>query len=302
MGLHIVVCIKQTPATSNIQIDPATGTLKREGMAAAINPFDAYAIEEAVRIKERLPGTTVSVITMGPPQAEDSLREAIACGADQAFHLTSRAFAGADTWATSYTIQMGIRKIMKEKGPVHLVICGKQTNDGDTGHVGPGIAAWLDWPNIAYVKKVEAVDDKKIVVHRMMEDGVDVLEMDLPAVLAVVKGCLGIACSDIDTDEDGDEGDGENDEEDGDGADEEIFQEPRFVLRNASVEFREILPEVVVARDGAEGESLPVDRCIERGIGEEKVRVVRLDGEESEILRRTLGRPVGEEEAVGLSR
>ena len=113
MGLHIVVCIKQTPATSNIQIDPVTGTLKREGMAAAINPFDEYAIEEAVRIKERVPGTTVSVVTMGPPQAEESLREAIARGADQAYHLTSRAFAGADTWATSYTLQMGIRKIAK---------------------------------------------------------------------------------------------------------------------------------------------------------------------------------------------
>jgi electron transfer flavoprotein alpha/beta subunit len=187
MGIHIVVCIKQTPATSNIQIDPVTGTLKREGMAAAINPFDEYGIEEAVRIKERLPGTTVSVITMGPPQAEESLRESIARGADQAFHLTSRAFAGADTWATSYTLYKGIQKIMKEKGPVHLVICGKQTNDGDTGHVGPGIAAWLDWPNIAYVKKVESIDDKKIVVQRMMEDGVDVLEMDLPAVIAVVK-------------------------------------------------------------------------------------------------------------------
>lgn len=187
MGLHIVVCIKQTPATSNVQIDPVTGTLKREGMAAAINPFDEYAIEEAVRLKERVPGSMVSVLTMGPPQAEESLREAIARGCDQAFHVTSRAFAGADTWATSYTLQMGIRKIAKEKGPVHLVICGKQTNDGDTGHVGPGIASWLDWPDVAYVKKVETVDEKKIVVHRLMEDGLDVLEMDLPAVIAVVK-------------------------------------------------------------------------------------------------------------------
>ncbi len=187
MGIHIVVCIKQTPATSNVQIDPVTGTLKREGMAAAINPFDEYAIEEAVRIKERLPGTTVSVITMGPPQAEESLREAIARGADQAFHVTSRAFAGADTWATSYTLQKGIQKIAREKGPVHLILCGKQTNDGDTGHVGPGIAAWLGWPNVAYVKKVESIDDKKVVVHRMMEDGLDVLEMDLPAVVAVIK-------------------------------------------------------------------------------------------------------------------
>ena len=187
--MHIVVCIKQTPATSNIQIDPKTGTLKREGMAAAINPFDEYAIEEAVRIKERVPGTIVSIVTMGPPQAEEALRDAIARGADQAFHLCDRAFAGADTWATSYALQMGIRKIAESTGkPVDLIICGKQTNDGDTGHVGPGIAAWLNIPNVAYVKKVDQIDDKKIVVWRMMEDGTDVLEMPLPALIAVVKG------------------------------------------------------------------------------------------------------------------
>lgn len=186
--MHIVVCIKQTPATSNIQIDPKTGTLKREGMAAAINPFDEYAIEEAVRIKERVPGTTVSIVTMGPPQAEEALRDAIARGADQAFHLCDRAFAGADTWATSYALQMGIRKIAQvTNNPVKLVICGKQTNDGDTGHVGPGIAAWLDFPNVAYVKKVDEVDENRIRVWRMMEDGTDVLEMPLPAVIAVVK-------------------------------------------------------------------------------------------------------------------
>ncbi len=186
--MHIVVCIKQTPATANVQIDPKTGTLKREGMAAEINPFDNYGIEEAVRIKERVPGTTVSVLTMGPPQAEDALREAISRGCDQAFHLCDRAFAGADTWATSYALQMGIRKISKDTGkPVTLVICGKQTNDGDTGHVGPGIAAWLEMPNVAYVKKVDQIDETKIVVWRMMEDGTDVIEMPLPAVIAVVK-------------------------------------------------------------------------------------------------------------------
>src|SRR5882762_9737531 len=111
--MHIVVCIKQTPATANVQIDPKTGTLKREGMAAAINPFDEYAIEEGVRIKERVPGTAVSVLTMGPPQAEDALRDAISRGCDQAFHLCDRAFAGADTYATSYALQMGIRKIQE---------------------------------------------------------------------------------------------------------------------------------------------------------------------------------------------
>jgi electron transfer flavoprotein beta subunit len=184
--MHIVVCIKQTPATSNIQIDPKTGTLKREGMAAAINPFDEYGIEEAVRIKEKIPNTVVSVLTMGPPQAEDALRDAIARGCDQAFHLCDRAFAGADTWATSYALQMGIRRIAKEK-PVDLVICGKQTNDGDTGHVGPGIAAWLEFPNVAYVKRVDEIKEGYIRVSRMMEDGTDTLEMPLPAVIAVVK-------------------------------------------------------------------------------------------------------------------
>lgn len=186
--MHIIVCIKQTPATSNIQIDPKTGTLKREGMAAAINPFDEYAVEEAVRIKERVPNTIVSVLTMGPPQAEESLRDAIARGCDQAFHLCDRAFAGADTYATSYALQMGIRKIEKVSGKtVDLIICGKQTNDGDTGHVGPGIGAWLDIPNVAYVKKVEEIKEDSISVWRMMEDGTDIIEMSLPALIAVVK-------------------------------------------------------------------------------------------------------------------
>jgi electron transfer flavoprotein beta subunit len=185
--MHIVVCIKQTPATANIQIDPKTGTLKREGMAAAINPFDEYAIEEAVRIKERVPNSTISVVTMGPPQAEDALREAISRGCDDAYHVTDRAFAGADTYATSYTLQMAIRKISEVKKPFDLIICGKQTNDGDTGHVGPGVAAWLDIPNVAYVGKVEDVKEGSIRVRRMMEDGYDILEMSTPALIAVVK-------------------------------------------------------------------------------------------------------------------
>ncbi len=187
MGIHIVVCIKQTPASTNVQIDPETGTLKREGSDAAINPFDEFAIEEAVRLKERIPGSSVSALTMGPPKAEDILRDAIARGCDQAFHITSRAFAGSDTWATSYTLSKGIEKISQEKGAVHLVLCGKQTNDGDTGHIGPGVGAWLDWPNVAYIRKVDEIDDKHVVVHRLMEDGVDVLDMTLPAVISVVK-------------------------------------------------------------------------------------------------------------------
>jgi len=185
--MHIIVCIKQTPSTSNIQIDPKTGTLKREGMAAAINPFDEFAIEEAVRIKEKLPGSTVSVVTMGPPQAEEALRDAISRGCDDAYHVTDRAFAGADTWATSYTLQMAIKKIAEVKKPFDLIICGKQTNDGDTGHVGPGVAAWLNIPNVAYVGHVEEVKEGSITVRRMMEDGYDVLELPTPCLIAVVK-------------------------------------------------------------------------------------------------------------------
>jgi electron transfer flavoprotein beta subunit len=185
--MHIIVCIKQTPATANIQIDPTTGTLKRDGMAAAINPFDEYAIEEAVRLKERVPGSTVSVVTMGPPQAEDSLRDAIARGCDDAYHVTDRAFAGADTWATSYTLQMAIRKIAQVKAPFEVIVCGKQTNDGDTGHVGPGVASWLNIPNAAYVGKVEDVKTDCLRVRRMMEDGYDILELPFPCLISVVK-------------------------------------------------------------------------------------------------------------------
>ncbi len=187
MGIHIVVCVKQTPASGAIQLDPATGVLKTQGASMAVNPFDEYAVEEAVSLKEKLPGSTVSVLTLGQANADEVLREAIARGADQGFHICSPAFDGSDTLAVSYALAKGIEKIAKDKGPVHLVINGKQTNDGDTGQVGPGVAAWLDWPNVAFVRKVESVDDKKIVVHRMMEDGVDVLEMELPAAIAVVK-------------------------------------------------------------------------------------------------------------------
>jgi len=185
--MHIIVCIKQTPATANIQIDPTTGTLKREGMAAEINPFDKYALEEAVRLKERVPGSTVSVVTMGPPQAEEALREAIGLGCDDAYHVTDRAFAGADTWATSYTIHMAIKKIAEVKKPFDVILCGKQTNDGDTGHVGPGVASWLNIPNVAYVGKVEDVKPEAIRVRRMMEDGYDILELPTPCLISVVK-------------------------------------------------------------------------------------------------------------------
>ena len=180
--MHFIVCIKQVPNTTNVQIDPKTSTLKREGVESIINPFDEYAIEEAVRLKERFGGKT-TVITMGPPQAETALREALSKGIDNAVLVSDRAFAGADTWATSYTLATAIKKL----GEFDLIICGKQATDGDTAQVGPGIAEMLDIPHVAYVKKIEHMDKNSIKVERMMEDGYDLIEMPVPALLTVVK-------------------------------------------------------------------------------------------------------------------
>ena len=180
--MHIVVCIKQVPNTTNVQIDPATGTLKRDGVESIINPFDEYALEEAIRIKERVGGKT-TVITMGPPQAEHALRDAIARGIDNAILVSDRAFAGADTWATSYTLSTAIRKI----GDYDIIICGKQATDGDTAQVGPGIAEMLDIPHVAYVRKIEDVQAGHIKVERMMEDGYDIIESPMPLLISVVK-------------------------------------------------------------------------------------------------------------------
>jgi electron transfer flavoprotein beta subunit len=180
--VNIVVCIKQVPGTTQVKINPETGTLIRDGVEAVVNPFDEYAIEEAIRIKERV-GGTVKIITMGPPQAEVALRSAIALGADEGYLISDRAFAGSDTWATSYTLSGAIRTL----GKVDLIICGKQAIDGDTAQVGPGVAEMLGLPFVAWVKKVEEINDRKIKVERMMEEGYDVVEMPLPGLITVVK-------------------------------------------------------------------------------------------------------------------
>ena len=180
--MNIVVCIKQVPGTTTVKINPETGTLMREGVEAVVNPFDEYAIEEALRIKERV-GGTVKVITMGPPQAEDALKSAISMGADECFLITDRAFGGADTWATSYTISKGIQSL----GQVDLIICGKQAIDGDTAQVGPGVAEMLGLPFVAWVRKVEEITEQTIRVERLMEDGYEVVEMPLPGLITVVK-------------------------------------------------------------------------------------------------------------------
>jgi electron transfer flavoprotein beta subunit len=181
--MKIVVCIKQVPGTTEVKINPETNTLIREGIPNEINPFDFYAIEEALRLKERLGGATVTVLSMGPPQAVDSLRESIAMGADEAVLLSDRAFAGADTLATAYTLAEAVRKI----GDVSLIICGKQAIDGDTAQVGPEIAENLDWPHVTYVRKVNEIGPEQAVVERMTDDGYERLSLPLPALLTVIK-------------------------------------------------------------------------------------------------------------------
>ena len=180
--MNIIVCIKQVPNTTDVKIDPVTNTLIRDGVESVINPFDTYAIEEAVRLKERF-GGKVTVVTMGPPQAENALKEAISLGCDEAILVSDRKFAGSDTWATSYTLSCAIKKI----GLYDVIICGKQASDGDTAQVGPGISTHLDIPQVTYVKKIEDITGSKAKVERMTEEGYDVVEAPLPCLFTVVK-------------------------------------------------------------------------------------------------------------------
>ncbi|MCL2000594.1 MAG: electron transfer flavoprotein subunit beta/FixA family protein [Planctomycetes bacterium] len=180
--MNIVVCIKQVPDTTDVRLDPATNTLIRQGVASIINPLDTYAIEESVRIRERFGDGKVTAVSMGPPQAESALREAISLGVDEAVLLSSRAFAGGDTYATSLTLALAIRKLAPD-----LVLAGKQSTDGDTGHVGPGIASHLDWPQACYVSRIREISKGMAVVECLMDTGKEVLEIQLPAVLTVVK-------------------------------------------------------------------------------------------------------------------
>jgi len=184
--MNIVVCIKQVPGTTQVKINPETGTLIRDGVEAVVNPFDEYAIEEAIRLKEKVGGKVI-VVTMGPPQADAALRTAISMGADEGILISDRAFAGSDTWATSYTLTAAIRKLIGELGKVDIILCGKQAIDGDTAQVGPGVAEMLDIPFVAWVRKIEEISDSSIKVERLMEDGYDVVQMPLPALITVVK-------------------------------------------------------------------------------------------------------------------
>jgi len=180
-ALRIVTCVKQVPETTDVRVNPETNTLVREGVPSMVNPYDLYAVEEAIRIREKH-GWKVTAISMGPPQAEQVLREAVSMGADDAILLTDPAFAGSDTWATALTLATAIRKLGFD-----LIICGKQAIDGDTAQVGPELAEFLDVPSVTFVSEVEELANECLKVRRMMEDGYQVVESSLPCLLTVVK-------------------------------------------------------------------------------------------------------------------
>jgi electron transfer flavoprotein beta subunit len=180
--MNILVFIKQVVAATSAKINPETGTLVRDGVENILNPFDEYAIEEGLRIKEKH-GGTVTVLTMGPPQAKEIIRKAIGMGADEGILISDAKLAGSDTWATAYTLSQAVRKM----GKVDLIITGKQAVDGDTAQVGPEVSACLDLPMIAWVRKIEEITPALIRAERLMEDGYDVVESPLPALISVVK-------------------------------------------------------------------------------------------------------------------
>ena len=181
--LKIVACIKQVPATTNVRIDPETNALIRDGVESQVNPFDENAIEAALQVKEALGGDAyVVALSMGPPQAETILRDAVALGCDDAILLTDAKFRGSDTLATSYTLARAIRKI----GDVDLILCGKQAIDGDTAQVGPGIAEHLGIPQITFAIEL-SVDGKQVTARRMLEDSFEIVECRVPALVTVVK-------------------------------------------------------------------------------------------------------------------
>jgi electron transfer flavoprotein beta subunit len=180
--MNITVCIKQVPGTAEVEIDEKTGVLKRDGIDSKMNPYDLYAIETAVQLKETREAN-ISVITMGPPQAEAVIREAYMMGVDKGCLLTDRKFAGADVLATAYALSQGITSM----GDYDLIICGKMTTDGDTAQVGPEIAEYLQIPHVANVRKIHKIDETSITVEMNMAESVEIQEVQLPCLITVEK-------------------------------------------------------------------------------------------------------------------
>ncbi|MEJ5227542.1 electron transfer flavoprotein subunit beta/FixA family protein [Thermodesulfovibrio sp.] len=179
--MRIIVCVKQVPDVTEVRIDPKTNTLIREGVPSIMNPYDLHAIEAGLWIRDKV-GGKVTVVTMGPPQAEEVLREAISMGVDEAVLLTDRRFAGADTWATAYTLSKAAVKLGFD-----LIICGKQAIDGDTAQVGPEMAEFLDIPHVSYVRHIESITPSELIVERLMDDCYEKIALSLPALITVVK-------------------------------------------------------------------------------------------------------------------
>lgn len=180
--MEILVCIKQVPGTSKVEVNPVTGVLKRDGVDSKMNPYDLYALETAIQIRENV-GGKVKVISMGPPQATEVIKEAYMMGADEGALLSDRKFAGADVLATSYTISQGVRMM----GDFDLILCGKQTTDGDTAQVGPEMAEYLRIPHIANVLKIVEIKEKSIIVEMDMPNTIEVAEIKYPCLLTVEK-------------------------------------------------------------------------------------------------------------------
>ncbi|WP_333651478.1 electron transfer flavoprotein subunit beta/FixA family protein [Lacrimispora sp.] len=180
--MNILVCIKQVPDSNKVEVDPITGVLKRNGVESKMNPYDLYALETALRIREKT-GGSITVITMGPGQAAGIIREAFAMGADTGVLISDRKFGGADVLATSYTLSQGI----KQSGEFDLILCGKQTTDGDTAQVGPEVAEWLGIPSLSNVSRIVEQKDSSLVVEMDMTDDIEVAEIQYPCLLAVDK-------------------------------------------------------------------------------------------------------------------
>ncbi|MCK4817638.1 electron transfer flavoprotein subunit beta/FixA family protein [bacterium] len=179
--MNIIVLIKQVPDTTEVKLDPKTGSLVREGIESIINPDDRHAIEAAINLREST-GGKITVVSMGPPQAIDAISEAMGMGADKGILLSDMAFAGADTWATSYTLGKAIKKV----GKYDLILCGRQAIDGDTAQIGPQVADYLNLPQVTYVSEIEKIEKKTIVVKRQLEDGFERVQCALPALLTVI--------------------------------------------------------------------------------------------------------------------
>lgn len=181
--MRIAVLVKQVPASDKVKMDEETGTMVRSALDAELNPLDLYAVEEAIRIKEKTDGAEITVVSMGPPRAVDAIKEAIAMGCDSGVLLSDKVFGGADTWATARTLSAALEKL----GTFDLIFSGERATDGETGQVGPSVAAQLDMPALTYVSKIRQIGDGKIVVERAIEGGHEVVESSLPALLSVVK-------------------------------------------------------------------------------------------------------------------